>query len=201
MRKQIQKCLSLFATGLNKAVCSTKTTTCVQVELQDLVFQPNFRGFHSVPLIGGGQPFIPSIQDFYSNVSTKLNNEFKDANKLNAEMMRTASQMYNAVNTWKGEQRREHGLFFIFEKVIRRSLQAFSSIERTDKTFKSQCIENARRLENGVEAIMTMLTAKNAYGHDLIRAIQGDDSVSTPSTFRCVHELSFFVFWSKVVLP
>jgi hypothetical protein len=168
----------------------------------DLVFQPNFRGFHSVPLIGGGQPFIPSIQDFYSNVSTKLNNEFKDANKLNAEMMRTASRMYNAMNTWNtGEGRRERGFFIIFAKIIRHRLQTFSSIKRTDKTFKSQCIENARRLENGIEAIMTMLTAKNAYGDDLIQAIQGDDSVSTPSTFTCVHGLSFFVFWSKVVLP
>jgi hypothetical protein len=115
-------------------------------------------------------------------VSTKLNNELKDANKLKAEMKRTVARMYSVLNasTWTDEEgRMERSLFSLFENTVRQSLQAFSSLDRTDRTFKSQCIGNANNVEDAVEGILKLLTANNENGDDLILAIKGDEPVST----------------------
>jgi hypothetical protein len=150
-------------------------------------FFTDFMAFH--PVLEDGHLFIPSIDDFYSNVSNMLENELKDVDKLNAEMKRAVSRMYNAMSPSKlteEEGRMERALFSLFENSVRQSISAFSSLERKDRTFKSQCIEHNKNLVDAVEAIMLLLTAKNEYGDDLVKVVKGDEPVS--DIFDCIHK-------------
>jgi hypothetical protein len=133
--KVIHKCLRLFSASLNETVCWIKAACKLRQvgSIEHLITElyklesfdkptlfnrnKNVENLFGILLadLGSSKPQVSgnslvfrsnfSIQDFYSNVSTKLNNELKDANKLSAEMKRTVARMYAAFNasTWTDE--------------------------------------------------------------------------------------------------
>ena len=137
-----------------------------------------------------------------SNVSNKLENVLKDVDKLNAEIKRNVARMYHAMSTsqWTEEEEiTEWALISLFENSSRDSISAFSFLERKGRTLKAQSIKYANNLVDAVEGIMTLLTAKNEYGDDLVKVLNGDEPVS--DIFNCTFYCTYFsVVYKSIIL-